>query len=88
MKNVDSIKNKCQKDHPEFCEEADASDAESLKKKMASYANYMEETKLARANNPEINRIKDELAVAEGPFKDAEKALKQKLQYIHLTLQD
>ena len=82
------MKTKAQKDYPEFTDTVDSMESAELKSLLSDYANYREETELAKKEDQELNDAKDHVANLAGPYNDTLKALKVKTGYIHLLLKD
>lgn len=82
------IKVKCQKDYPDFTNVVENMDLKELEQNLFKYANYREETELARKKDADLERAKDLVTELDGPYKDTLKALKAKMSYLHVLLQE
>ena len=83
-----AIKNKCEKDYPEFTNAQSGTDVESLKKNLLIYAEHREETELARKKDEELKKAKENVSFLDAPYKDAIKALKLKTAYLHILIKE
>ena len=86
--NEEKIKKKCQKDYPEFTDGMDRLGRDDLNKNITRYATYREEVELAQKNDEKLNEAKEVVKDLAGPYRDSLKALKLKLQYLYILLQE
>lgn len=80
------LKQKVQKDFPEFIDVVEHMDLDDLEKKLLGYAKHREETLQFQAKDEALHMAKERVAELNGPYKDTLGALKQKCAYIHLLM--
>jgi hypothetical protein len=83
-----AIKKKCQKAHPDFVSVVDNMQLEELGKKQLEYANYREQTELAKKKDEALQAAKDQAAELARPYNEALKALKEKMAYMNLLIDE
>ena len=83
-----ALKKKCQKDHPDFANVVDGMQSMDLEKKLLEYAKYREETEMAKKKDEGLQAAKDAVAELNGPYKDTLAALKIKMSYIHILMEE
>lgn len=83
-----AIKTKCEKDYPEFTDALNGLDLETLKKNLSKYAEYREETLLAKDKDADLREAKDKAKFLAAPYNDALKAIKLKLAYLHVLIKE
>lgn len=88
MSKKDIIKKKTQKDFPEFVDMLIGANKESLEKNLLNYAKHREEVELARSEDEGLAVAKEQVKELAAPYNDAIKALKLKLAYLHVMLQE
>ena len=81
-----AIKTKVQKKFPDFTDMADGMSLEDVKKNLSIYANYREETELAKKKDPDLKMAQEKVRFLSGPYNDTVAALKLKLSYLHLIM--
>lgn len=81
-----AIKKKVQKKFPDFTDAADGMALEDIKKNLSLYANYREQTELAKKKDQELEMAKERVKFLAGPYNDTVAALKLKLSYLHVLL--
>ena len=81
-----SIKKKVQKKFPDFTSTADGMSLEDIKKNLSLYANYREQTELAKKKDEDLEKARESVKFIAGPYNDTIAALKLKLSYLHLLL--
>ena len=80
------IRKKVQKKFPDFVDTADGMSLEDIKKNLSMYANYREQTELARKKDEDLQMAKEKVKFLAGPYSDTVAALKLKLSYLHVLL--
>ena len=80
------IRKKVQKKFPDFADTADGMSLEDVKKNLSIYANYREQTELAKKKDEELQMAKEKVKFLSGPYNDTVAALKLKLSYLHVLL--
>ena len=83
-----AIKTKVEKEYPDFADATGGLQLEELEKKLSLYANYREETELAKAKDATLEEARERAKILAQPYGDALKALKMKLAYIHVLLNE
>lgn len=79
-----SIKEKCQKDYPEFTDQVDGLSVQEIEKNIIRYANYREETELEKQKDLDLQKAKEEVKELSAPYNETLKALKLKMAYLYL----
>ena len=79
---------KAQKDYPTFTDSVDGLQVADLEKHLLRNAKYREETVLAKSKDEEIEQLKKQIKELSAPYNDALKALKVKLAYLNVIIQD
>jgi hypothetical protein len=87
-KDLSALKKKVQKEHPVFTDSVDGLPLKELKESVLIYSKYQHETDMALKNDEQIERVAQSLNELKAPYRDALKALKMKIQYLHLLMQD
>jgi len=82
------IKAKTTKEFPEFIDMLNGSDRNSLEKNLSIYAKHREETELAKAEDEGLATAKETAKELAAPYRDALKALKLKLAYINILIEE
>lgn len=77
-----NVKNKVEKNYPEFVNEVASMPLPSLEKRLSTYAKENEKVQTALEENEKINDTKELLSELKGPFTDAKKAIRLKTKYI------
>lgn len=83
-----AIKDKVQKDYPEFTDSVDSLKLADLESNMLQMAKYREETEMAKKKDEELEKAKAEVKELQAPYNDALKALKLKMAYLGLLIKD
>lgn len=76
------MKDKCQKDYPEFCQEVDALGADALKARIVSYQQSLAESEACKENDDELKQARAKVSELNGPYQDVKKAVKIKTSYL------
>jgi len=82
------IREKCQKDFPEFVETVDSMAAEQLMKNMLNYSKWREETTLEMSKDEALQAAKDVAKELAAPYRDTLGALKTKMAYMYVLLRE
>jgi len=83
-----ALKKKAQKDYPAFVDAVEGLSTEELKSNLTRYAKYREETELAKKKDEELERAKDLVNELSAPYNDTLKALKIKMAYINILMEE
>lgn len=84
----EAIKTKVEKDYPEFVDMLASANEESLQKNLYIYAKHREETELAKSEDEGLAMAKERVKDLSAPYSDAIKALKLKMAYINVMLEE
>lgn len=82
------LKEKVQKEFPEFADSLNALSVESLEKNLLSYAKYKEEVLVSQASDEALQQSKDTTKLLNEPYKEALAALKMKTAYLNLLIDE
>lgn len=82
------IVEKAEKQFPDFVDMLNGAGLDSLEKNLGIYAKHREETELAKAEDAELNMAKERVKELSAPYGDAIKALKLKLAYINVLIDE
>lgn len=88
MSKKDIIKKKAEKEFPEFVDMLIGANKQSLENNLLTYAKHREEVELAKSEDEGLASAKETVKELSAPYNDAIKALKLKLAYIHVMLQE
>ena len=83
-----AIKTKAQKDYPEFTDGVHSLGVEELEANMLRLAKYREETEMAKKKDEVLETTKAQVKELQAPYNDALKALKIKMAYLGLLIQE
>lgn len=83
-----ALKTKAQKDYPEFTDSVDSLKVEELESNMLRMAKYREETELAKQKDEALEKAKEQVKELQAPYNDALKALKVKMAYLGVLIQE
>lgn len=83
-----AMKTKAQKEYPEFTDGVDSLNSEQLEANMLQLAKYREETEMAKKKDEGLERAKEMVKELQAPYNDALKALKIKMAYLALLIQE
>jgi len=83
-----TVLKKVQKDYPEFADSSDGLPLEELRKNLGIYSKYAQETIMAREKDEELQIARDNVKELAGPYNDTLKALKLKLAYINIRMDE
>lgn len=83
-----AVKTKAQKDYPEFTDSVDHLKIEELESNMLRMAKYREETEMAKKKDEVLEKAKNEVRELSAPYNDALKALKIKMAYLGILIQE
>ena len=83
-----ALKKKAQKDFPEFTDAADGMDLTGLESKLMTHAKYREETEFAKKKDEELQKAKDLAKELGAPYRETLNALKTKMAYLHLLIEE
>lgn len=83
-----AIKAKVEKEHPQFVDGLNGANLEALEKSLTIYAKYREEAELGRQEDEELLRAKEHAKELARPYNEAIKALKEKLAYINVLIDE
>jgi hypothetical protein len=86
--NKEKIKKTVETEFSEFANMVAGMPLSELEKNIALYAKQREEVQLAQADDDGIKALKDQIKEAKAPYNDALKALKLKLGYLYLLIQE
>lgn len=84
----EAIKTKVEKEFPDFVDMITAADLQSLEKNLYIYAKHREETELALSEDEALALAKEQVKEMSAPYRDAIKALKLKMAYINLLIEE
>lgn len=79
---------KIQKEFPDFYDSLQTADLDDLKAKLTTHAKHREETEKAKEECVPLNEAKDKVKELQGPFNDTLKALKLRMKYIYLLMNE
>lgn len=83
-----AMKTKAQKDYPEFTDSMDSLALKELESNMLILAKYREETEMAKKKDVALEKAKEEVKELQAPYNEALKALKVKMAYLGLLIQE
>lgn len=83
-----ALKTKAQKDYPEFTDGVDNLKLAELEANLLRLAKYREETEMAKKKDSALERAKETIKELQAPYNDALKALKVKMGYLNLLIQE
>jgi FtsZ-binding cell division protein ZapB len=83
-----AIKNRAQKDFPEFTDSVDGLSVGDLESYMLIMAKYRDEVDLSKQKDEELARLKEQIKDIQAPYNDALKALKTKMAYLGVLIQE
>lgn len=83
-----AVKTKAQKEFPEFTDSVDSLKLQDLETNMLTLAKYREETELAKQKDEALAKAKEEVKELQAPYNDALKALKIKMAYLGVLIQE
>jgi hypothetical protein len=83
-----ALKTKAQKDYPDFTEGVDSLKLEELESNLLRLAKYREETEMAKKKDEALEKAREMVGELQAPYNDAIKALKVKMGYLNLLIQD
>lgn len=83
-----AIKTKVQTDYPEFTDGVDSLPVDKLEENMLKYAKYREETEMAKKKDEALEKAKNEVKELQAPYNETLKALKLKMAYLGLLIQE
>ena len=83
-----ALKTKAQKDYPEFTDGVDNLQLAELESNLLRLAKYREETEMAKKKDETLEKARNDVAELQAPYNDAIKALKIKMGYLNLLIQD
>lgn len=84
----EAIKTKVEKEFPDFVDMISSAEIASLEKNLYIYAKHREETELAKVEDEELQMAKERVKDLSAPYSDAIKALKLKMAYINLLIEE
>ncbi len=85
-KAEDKLCDKVEKKYETFVETTEGLTKEQLDVRLLKYSKYAEETKMAKANDEQLNEAKEIVSSLSAPYSEALGALKDKMAYINLLL--
>ena len=83
-----ALKTSVQKNYPEFTDTVDSLNLTDLESNLLRLAKYREETEMAKKKDAKLEAARAEVADLQAPYNDALKALKAKMAYLCLLIQD
>lgn len=83
-----ALKTKAQKDYPEFTDSVDSLKLAELESNLLRLAKYREETEMAKKKDEALEKARAEVKELQAPYNDALKALKIKMAYLGLLIQE
>jgi FtsZ-binding cell division protein ZapB len=83
-----ALKTKAQKDYPEFTDGVDNLQLAELEANMLRLAKYREETEMAKKKDQALEKAKEMAKELQAPYNDALKALKIKMAYLGILIQE
>ena len=83
-----AIRKKAQKQFPQFTDVVDGMNMSGLENKLMSHANYREETELAKTKDEDLKKAKDVVAELSAPYNETINALKIKMAYLHILIEE
>lgn len=83
-----SLKEKVQKEMPEFADEVGALSVQDLNNRLANLAKANEENEQKKEDDEELETARETASELAAPYKDATKALRLKSRYIIATIKD
>lgn len=84
----EALKTKVQTDYPEFTDSVDSLPVDKLEENMLRYAKYREETEMAKKKDEGLEKAKNEVKELQAPYNETLKALKLKMAYLMLLIED
>lgn len=82
------IKTKAQKEHPAFTDSVDGLPVDKLEANLLTLAKYREETEMAKKKDQGLEKAKAEVQELQAPYNDALKALKIKMAYLAILIEE
>lgn len=82
MRQEKSIKEKVQKEYPEFVEAVDGLSVDALEKKISTYAKELEKSEQHKKDNEALKNAAYEKSLLEAPYRDVKKAIGLKVKYL------
>ena len=82
------FKEKMRKSYPEFVDSLNENDVESLERNLLIYAKHRSDTELAQKMDKELQEAKELARQLNAPYSEALKAIKAKIEYIHLVMKE
>jgi hypothetical protein len=76
------------KDYPEFVDALEGLEVKDLEENLQIYCKYDQDTRLEKETKKEILDAQEKLKELVGPYNDALKALKMKLKYINMLINE
>jgi hypothetical protein len=83
-----SVREKVEKEYPEFAEEVAALTADQLNNRLATLAKGLEESEDAKESDEELERAKLLASELSAPYRDVKKAVQLKSKYVIGLLRD
>lgn len=83
-----SVKEKVQKEMPEFASEIDSSSVAQLEARLSGLAKAFEETDEAQKADEELSSTQTLVSELKGPYTDAKKAIRLKTKYVISAIRD
>lgn len=83
-----SLKEKVQKEMPEFADEVGALSVQDLNNRLANLAKANEENEQKKEDDEELETARETASELAAPYKDATKALRLKSRYIIAMIKD
>jgi len=84
----EALKTKVEKEYPEFVDSLQGSGKESLDQNLLIYAKYREEAELGKKEDEGLQEAQERARELAKPYNDAIKALKEKLAYINIRIEE
>lgn len=84
----EKFQKKMSKDYPDFVDAMEGLSATDLEGNLCLYSKYNQDTQVAKENDVDLNAAKEKVSELSGPYNDALKALKMKLKYINMLINE
>jgi len=82
------LKKAIQKKQPSFTDSVDGLTYQDIEKNMVIYAKHREDTKIAQKEDTDLDSAKESVKELNAPYKEALKALSDKLAYLNILLRE
>jgi len=83
-----AVKTRAQKDYPDFTDSVDGANLETLEQNLLRYAKYREETEMGKKKDEDLEKARNVVTELQAPYNDTLKALKVKLAYLGILIEE